>query len=145
MASIKMASIKMANLKQENLFHLAVLSSLTALVLLCILWESVLAPLRPGGSWLVIKALPLALALPGIWRRNVYTLQWASMLVLLYMAEGIVRGMSDQGLSASLGWIEAGLSLFFFVCTLLYLRPYKRAARALAGEAIRKAARQTHE
>ena len=39
-----------------------------------------LAPLRPGGSALVLKAVPLLLALPGAWRRGVYTLQWASML-----------------------------------------------------------------
>jgi uncharacterized membrane protein len=49
----------------------------------------------------------------------VYTLQWASMLVLLYFAEGIVRGMSDGGLSARLGWLEALLA-----CRVLRLRTW---------------------
>ena len=52
------------------------------------------------------------------------------MLVLLYLAEGIVRGMTDGGLSARLGWLEALLALVFFVCALAYVAPYKRAARA---------------
>ena len=40
----------------------------TALMLLELLWELLLAPLRPGGSWLALKALPLALLLPGVAR-----------------------------------------------------------------------------
>ena len=79
---------------------LAAALALLALIVLTLAWERWLAPLRPGGSALVLKALPLACALPGVWRRKLYTLQWASMLVLLYMAEGIVRGMTDRGLSA---------------------------------------------
>ena len=34
-------------------------ASLLLLIALCIAWETVLAPLRPGGSWLVLKVLPL--------------------------------------------------------------------------------------
>ena len=33
--------------------------SLVALLMLCLAWELWWAPLRPGGSWLVLKALPL--------------------------------------------------------------------------------------
>ena len=81
-------------------------TALVALIALSVAWEWWLAPLRPGGSALVLKAVPLLLALPGVWRRRLYTLQWASMLILLYFAEGIVRGWSDRGLSArvSAGW-----------------------------------------
>jgi uncharacterized membrane protein len=104
--------------------------SLVALIALSLAWELWLAPLRPGGSALALKAIPLAFALPGTLRRNVYTLQWASMLVLLYLAEGIVRGMTDGGLSARLGWIEALLALVYFVCALAFVAPFKRAARA---------------
>ena len=68
-------------------------------------------------------------ALPGVARRKLYTLQWASMLVLLYLAEGVVRGMTDAGLSASLAWLEALLALAFFVCALGYVAPFKRTAR----------------
>jgi len=105
------------------------LAALAALVLLCLAWEWRLAPLRPGGSALVLKALPLALALPGVFRRNVYTLQWASMLVLLYFAEGIVRGMTDRAPGNLLGWVEVALALVFFACALTYVAPFKRAAR----------------
>ncbi|SAL75666.1 DUF2069 domain-containing protein [Caballeronia telluris] len=111
-------------------FATGAFASLIALIALSLAWELWLAPLRPGGSALALKALPLVFALPGTWRRDVYTLQWASMLVLLYLAEGIVRGMTDGGLSARLGWIEALLALVFFGCALGYVAPYKRAARA---------------
>jgi len=110
-------------------FATGALLSLVALIALSLAWELWLAPLRPGGSALAIKALPLAFALPGVWRRSVYTLQWTSMLVLLYLAEGVVRGMTDAGLSASLAWLEALLALAFFVCALAYVAPFKRAAR----------------
>lgn len=103
---------------------------LVALIVLTVAWEGWLAPLRPGGSALVLKALPLAAALHGVWRRRVYTLQWASMLILLYFAEGIVRGMSDAGLSARLAWIETALAMSFLACALAYVAPFKRAARA---------------
>lgn len=100
-----------------------------ALILLCILWESVLAPIRPGGSWMVIKALPLLIALKGIWQGKNYTMQWASMLILLYFIEGIVR-LTDTGLSFYLAIIEVVLSVIAYVALLCYLRPLKRAAKA---------------
>lgn len=111
-------------------FAAGALASLVALIVLSLAWELWLAPLRPGGSALAIKALPLALALRGTWRRDLYTLQWTSMLVLLYLAEGVVRGMTDGGLSARLGWLEALLAIVCFACALAYVAPYKRVARA---------------
>jgi uncharacterized membrane protein len=114
--------------------------ALLALIALTIAWEWWLAPLRPGGSALVLKALPLLLALPGVWRHRLYTLQWASMLILLYFAEGVVRGWSDHGLSARLGWLQAALAVIFFVCTLAYVAPFKRAAKRAAKAAAKQAA-----
>ena len=111
-------------------FALGAALSLIALIALAIVWEGWLAPLRPGGSALVLKAVPLLLPLFGVLKRRVYTFQWASMLILLYFAEGIVRGMTDGGLSARLGWIEAVLAVTFFICALGYVAPFKRAARA---------------
>src|SRR5262245_48105140 len=49
---------------------------LAALTALCLAWEWRIAPLRPGGSALVLKTLPLAAALPGVFRRRLYTFQW---------------------------------------------------------------------
>lgn len=105
--------------------------SLFALIVLCVTWETVVAPLRPGGSWMLLKALPLALPLRGIVRGNLYTYQWASMLSLLYLMEGVVRAMSDPApLSVLMAWGEILLSTLFFVSAIFYVRPAKRAARS---------------
>ncbi len=108
--------------------------SLVALILLCAAWELWLAPVRPGGSWFALKALLLAWPLPGVLRRNRYTMQWASMFILLFFTEGIVRATSDAGLSRSLAWGEVMLSVVFFFATIFYLRPFKRAAKARARQ-----------
>ncbi len=99
----------------QNGFYYGAAGSLLALIALCVAWELVLAPLRPGGSWLVLKVVPLLLPLRGVLKRDLYTLQWTSMLILLYLAEGVVRATSDSArMSALLGWAEisAGLRLF---------------------------------
>ena len=96
--------------------------SLIALILLCLAWEAVLAPLRPGGSLLVLKATPLLLPLFGILRGKRYTYQWSSMFILLYFTEGVVRAWSDVGLSAQLALLELLLTLLFFVCAIFYAR-----------------------
>lgn len=120
-------------------YHVSTIASLVALILLGIAWEMFLAPLRPGGSWLVLKVLPLLIPLRGVIKRDIYTLQWSSMLILLYFAEGIVRATSDKNnLSAALGWVEVALTCIFFTCALLYLRPYKKAAKQLAKQVIEK-------
>ncbi|MCW5603452.1 MAG: DUF2069 domain-containing protein [Burkholderiales bacterium] len=100
--------------------------SLIALIFLCLAWELWLAPLRPGGSWLVLKTLPLLAPLFGILRRRRYTYQWSSMLVLAYFIEGVVRGYSETGPSAWLAHAETGLALLFFCSAVAY-------ARATAG------------
>jgi uncharacterized membrane protein len=125
--------------KTQKIYHYGTVGSLLALIALCIAWELVLAPLRPGGSWLVLKVLPLLIPLRGVIKRDVYTLQWTSMLILLYFAEGIVRATSDKvRVSAMLGWVEVLLVCIYFFCTILYLRPYKKAAKELARQVIQK-------
>lgn len=105
--------------------------SLVALIVLCVAWEAALAPLRPGGSWLILKALPLLFPLRGILRGNLYTYQWAAMLSLLYLMEGVVRAMSDRSpASAALARVEVLLSAVFFLSAVFYVRPAKRAARS---------------
>jgi uncharacterized membrane protein len=122
-------SVPQTDVTASRAAALGAAATLVALVLLCVAWEAWLAPLRPGGTAFVLKALPLALALPGVLRRRLYTLQWASMLVLFYFAEGIVRGMTDHPPGNRLGWIEAALALGFFACALAYVAPFKRAAK----------------
>ncbi|MET0217588.1 MAG: DUF2069 domain-containing protein, partial [Burkholderiales bacterium] len=66
-------------------------ASLVALIALCLAWELWLAPLRPGGSSLALKCLPLLLPLFGLLRGKRYTYQWAWILGLAYFTEGVVR------------------------------------------------------
>lgn len=106
--------------------QLATSVSLVALILLCLAWEGWLAPLRPGGSLLILKAVPLLLPLFGILRGRRYTYQWACMFILLYFTEGIVRAWSDNGLSSRLALIEIVLSLTFFVSAIFYARMTRR-------------------
>jgi uncharacterized membrane protein len=128
----------------QNRLHHTASASLILLILLCALWELVLAPLRPGGSWMVIKALPLLAPLAGTLRRNVYTMQWASMMILMYFTEGVVRAWSERGPSQWLAFAEITLSLLYFLSAIFFLRPYKREAKRLAQQAIQKAA-ENHE
>ena len=108
--------------------HLGASISLIALILLCLSWEIFLAPLHNNGSLLFLKALPLLVPLFGILKGKRYTFQWASMLIMFYFIEGVVRAWSDQGLSAQLAMIEIALSLVFFVCTIFYARHTRKAA-----------------
>ena len=97
-------------------------SSLIALIMLCLAWEGWLAPLRPQGSMLILKTVPLLLPLFGILRGKRYTYQWASMFILIYFTEGVVRAWSDTGLSAQLALAEVALTVIFFCCAIFYAR-----------------------
>ncbi len=110
------------------ILHYTSIASLITLIFLLVAWEGWLAPLRPGGSMLILKVLPLLLPLFGILRGKRYTYQWASMLILLYFTEGVVRAWSDHGLSAWLAGGEAVLSIIFFLSTIYYARDLGRLA-----------------
>lgn len=110
-----------------RLARLAACASLISLIFLCLLWESVLAPLRPGGSLMLLKALPLLLPLFGILRGRLYTYQWSSLLILGWTCEGLVRIVVDHGLSRALASLEVLLCAVFFVACLLYVRAHRRA------------------
>ena len=100
----------------------AAAGALISLILLCLAWELWLAPLRPGGSLVALKALPLALPLPGILAGRRYTYQWSSMLIRAYFAEGVMRAWGDGGLAGTLALAEVLLSLVFFAATVSYAR-----------------------
>jgi uncharacterized membrane protein len=95
---------------------------LIALVLFCLLWELLLAPLRPGGSWLALKALPLALLAPSALRGTRRALQWLSLLLPFYIAEGIVRGVTDGGRHSVVAWAAATIAAVTFVAMLAWVR-----------------------
>jgi uncharacterized membrane protein len=98
-----------------------------ALILLGLAWELVLAPLRPGGSWLVLKVLPLLLPLRGLLQGRRYTFQWSCLLVWACMVEGAMRAVSDPGPSARLAVLELALGAAFFVAAVLFLRGSRRS------------------
>jgi uncharacterized membrane protein len=97
-------------------------ASLIALIMVCLAWEGWIAPLRPEGSLLILKAVPLLLPLSGIIHGRRYTYQWASMFILIYFTEGVVRAWTDQGASAQLAAVEVLLTLIFFICAIFYAR-----------------------
>ena len=101
-----------------------------ALIALGLAWELWLAPLRPGGSWWAIKVLPLALPLAGLLKNRMYTYRWLSLLVWLYVTEGLVRVGSDRGLSAWLAALEVLLCVALFAACSAHIRLRLRAARA---------------
>lgn len=103
--------------------------SLIALIILSLAWESILAPLKPEGSKLILKAVPLLLPLFGILNGRRYTYQWASMFILIYFSEGAVRAWADQGLSAKLALAEVLLTTIFFYCTIFYAKLTRQATQ----------------
>ena len=98
----------------------AVVGRVLALLRLCLAWELWLARTRRGT--LALKALPLALSLPGLLRHRLYTFRWLSLLVWLYATEGLVRGPSDRGLSAWLAWDDVALAGALFVACVHYIQ-----------------------
>lgn len=108
--------------QQRKLIHLrwAAVLSLLALIVLSLLWERWLAPIRPGGSWLMLKAVPLLLPLHGLLKGKRYSYQWSSLLILAYVAEGLVRATSDTGISQWLATLEAALSTVYFISVLMF-------------------------
>jgi len=109
--------------------------SLLALIVLGLAWELWLAPLRPGGSWLVLKVLPLTLPLAGLLKNRMYTYRWLSLLVWIYFTEGATRAFSDSGLSAVLAGIQVLLCVALFVACAMHVRIRLRAAGTEAVEA----------
>jgi len=102
-------------------------ASLVALIFLCVAWELVLAPVRPGGSWLVLKVVPLLVPLFGVLHGKRYTFQWTTLLIWLYFTEGVVRAWSDRGLSARLGAVEIALALAYFGSAVAFVRLQRKA------------------
>ena len=117
----------------KNPYQLIATAAFVDLFILCIAWEWFISPLRPGGSWLILKAIPLLFAIPGLWKGNVYTMQWASMLILLYITEGLVR-ILETGANFWMAALETTIGTITFVCLLIYLKPIKARAKAAKKE-----------
>ena len=96
--------------------------SLLGLIVLGLAWELFLAPLRPGGSSLALKVLPLCIPLLGLLKNRMYTYRWVSLLVWVYFTEGAVRAYSDKAPGNYLAMIEVALCLSLFVACALHVR-----------------------
>lgn len=103
-------------------YQLTTSASLIALIFLCLFWEGWLAPLRPGGSWLILKGTFLLIPLFGILRGKRYTYKWLSLFIQFYLLEGALRATSDSGMTQWLAVGETVLASIIFVTTVLYIR-----------------------
>ena len=103
--------------------------SLAGLITLGLAWEMWLAPIRPGGSLLALKVLPLCVPLAGLLKRKLYTYRWVSLMVWLDFTEGAVRAWSDKPPGNILALIEVALCLSLFTACALHVRVRLAAPR----------------
>jgi uncharacterized membrane protein len=96
------------------------LACLIALILLCLAWELWLAP--TGSGTLALKVLPLVACLAGLLRHRMYTYRWLSLLLWLYVMEGLVRATSERGLGQVLAIMEVLLCVALFAICGFYIR-----------------------
>jgi uncharacterized membrane protein len=96
--------------------------SLLGLIVLGVTWELWFAPLRPGGTLLALKVLPLCLPLTGLLKNRMYTYRWLSLLIWLYFTEGVVRAWSDNAPSNYLAMLEVVLCVLLFTACALHVR-----------------------
>lgn len=109
--------------------------SLLLLIVLCLAWELFLAPIRPGGSWLALKALPLCIPMAGLLKNRMYTYRWLSLIIWLYVMEGSVRAWSDRPPSNLLALLEVVLCLILFTACTAHIRLRLRGAKLAAANA----------
>ena len=97
-------------------------ASLLGLIVLGLAWELWLAPIRPGGSWLALKVLPLCIPLAGILKNRMYTYRWVSLMVWIYFTEGATRAWSERPPGNYLAMLEVLLCLLLFTACALHVR-----------------------
>lgn len=112
----------------------AALIACVALIGFGIAWEWQLDPLRPGGSWLVLKVLPLAFALRGLARAELYTFKWMSLLIWVYVGEALVRIVGLSSVERGLAWVSLIISLILAFTILAGARAAIRKVKA--GQAV---------
>ena len=115
--------------RHVQLTRILAVGSLLGLILLGLVWELWLAPLRPGGSLLVLKVLPLCLPLAGLLKNRMFTYRWVSLFVWLYFIEGVVRAWGDKAPSNYLAMIEVLQCVILFTACALHVRQRLIAAK----------------
>ena len=100
-----------------------------ALIAFGLAWELFLDPIRPGGSWLALKVLPLVIALPGLWKAKMPTFRWMSLMVWLYVGEALVRIIGLTEIERQLAWNSLALSLGLTTAILMGARAQIKVAK----------------
>jgi uncharacterized membrane protein len=115
----------------RNPLHFMALLGWLHLIALALLWD--------WGTWLwlAIKLAVLLALLPGIMQARNGILQLASMVVLLFMAEGCVRAFGATAPSNLFGWAQFIFAWITFFGLVLYLRPFKQAAKQAKKQTLR--------
>lgn len=114
------------------------LGSYVSLIALTLLWEGWLVPKGPPGLWLMLKSLPLLLPLFGLLRGRLRSYVYASLLLLLYLTEGLVIAWTEaalvipSGKVLSVAMTEVVLTLLFFACANFYIRQRRGEGDTLA-------------
>jgi len=121
------------DLQNVNLSRWLAVVSLVGLIVLSVAWELYLAPIKPGGSLLALKALPLCVPLAGLLKNRMYTYRWVSLLVWLYFTEGVVRAYSDRAPSNYWAMVEVFLCLTLFAGCAMHVRIRLRHAKVSAA------------
>jgi uncharacterized membrane protein len=115
-------SMNITKTKQIDATRRLALGSLGGLIVLGLAWELWLAPVRPGGSLLALKVLPLCIPLAGLLKNRMYTYRWLSLMVWLYFTEGAVRAWSDRPPGNYLAMLEVALCLLLFAACAMHVR-----------------------
>ena len=105
-----------------------------ALMVFGLAWELFLDPLRPGGSWLALKVLPLALALRSLYGGRIYTYKWMSLVIWIYVGEALVRIAGLTPSERLLAWNSLALSIALAILILAGARAQIRDHKKIAAE-----------
>jgi uncharacterized membrane protein len=108
--------------RRLGLIRAGAVTTLILLIALGMAWELWLAPVRPGGTLLALKVLPLCIPLAGILKQRMYTYRWVTLMVWIYFTEGVVRATSDRAPSSYLAMLEVALCVILFVLCALHVR-----------------------
>jgi uncharacterized membrane protein len=115
----------------------AALASFFALLLLTLLWEGWLAPKTHWLFWLVLKTLPLLALLPGLLQNRLRSFVIATLVLLLYLTEGLVLSWTER--ATGFGWrvilpyalLETVLVLVFILSASLHVRATRKQQATL--------------
>jgi uncharacterized membrane protein len=100
--------------------RMLVLAGLLGLIALGLAWELWLVP--TGRGTLALKVLPLVLCVAGVWLHRMYVYRVLSLLIWLYVMEGLLRAATESGLGQRLAMLEVFVSLLLFGACSAYIR-----------------------